>query len=192
MEITQEQLSAIKQRGAETMQRLMNSSVNALFWRVLNFNYDGGNACNLKVLSDEKKNKELDMILEEVNELREAFKLDDRKEIADAIGDTIFVLMGTAGKLGIDLPRVMFEICDSNETKYQEDGTLKKVDGKITKGPNFKKPDLSFVEEPIDFNKDIESARNEYAKQQSLPGIIEQGGTPKELESDTGKRLLLN
>jgi len=85
----------------------------------------------------------------------------DPEDIADAIGDIIYVLLGTAAKLGIDIGLVLDEIATSNESKYNDKGDLVKIEGKIQKGPNFKAPDLSFTKTPIDFESFLKEPAKE-------------------------------
>lgn len=128
--------------------------MTTIFERVVKFNKDAGTELSQTDLSPDKWMNELDMIHEEYAELQKAVTHEgnvliekDRVEIADALGDIIHVAMGTMAKLGINYEKVMDEICSSNESKY-EDGELKKnARGKIMKGVNFRKPDLSFVKE---------------------------------------------
>lgn len=94
-----------------------------------------------------------DLINEEVNELDEALfdetgelRQDiDKVEVADALGDILYVVLGAAEAWGIDINRVFSEIHRSNMTK---EGGGRRADGKILKGPNYSPPDLSFVLEP--------------------------------------------
>lgn len=153
----------------DLIRRLNNSTFNAYYHRVMLFNYKGGNKLGRAFLTKEEIAQELNMVQEEFLELIKAFgnqkKVKEngetkwvpcepdeaRVEIADAIGDIIYVLLGTSAKLGIDIGLVLDEIASSNETKYNDKGDLVKVDGKIQKGPNFRAPDLSFTKEPLNF-----------------------------------------
>jgi predicted HAD superfamily Cof-like phosphohydrolase len=95
-----------------------------------------------------KKIKELRMRLinEEVNnELIPALEDDNLTEIADAIYDSIVVLLGTAIAYGI--PKAVWtEIHKSNMAKLQEDGTVKiREDGKILKPEGWKAPDIERI-----------------------------------------------
>lgn len=130
----------------------------SIFKRVAKFNKDAGTQLNKEELSKSEAENEINMLGEEYQELCRAFFPDadneegieynpDRVEIADALGDIIYVAMGTMAKLGIDYEKVMNEICTSNETKYTDGVLIKNEAGKIQKGPNFRKPDLSFVSE---------------------------------------------
>jgi len=83
------------------------------------------------------------LINEESEELLEAMLKDDTVEIADAIGDSIWVLLGLACTLGIDMDRVWQEIRASNMSKFPLDGKPKfREDGKILKPDTFFEPDI--------------------------------------------------
>lgn len=72
----------------------------------------------------------------------------ERKEariaVLDGICDSIFVLIGTAQALGMDIEKAMEAVFWSNMTKLGEDGKpiYRLSDGKVLKGPNFAPPDL--------------------------------------------------
>ena len=84
------------------------------------------------------------LIDEEVNtELADALWVNDIVEVADAIGDAIYVLYGMGLEFGIDVDRVIEEIHTSNMSKLHPDGSVVyREDGKILKGPNFKEPNI--------------------------------------------------
>lgn len=64
-------------------------------------------------------------------------------EMCDALGDMMVVILGTFVSMGVDPYKVMWEICLSNMSKADEDGSPKmREDGKVLKGPYFFKPDL--------------------------------------------------
>jgi predicted HAD superfamily Cof-like phosphohydrolase len=66
-------------------------------------------------------------------------------EIADALGDQLYILLGTIIKHGMQdvIADVFREIHDSNMTKLGEDGLpILREDGKILKGPNYRKPNI--------------------------------------------------
>jgi predicted HAD superfamily Cof-like phosphohydrolase len=70
------------------------------------------------------------------------------RHIAKELGDVIWVVYGTAFAYGIDLDRVCREIFDSNMSKLGPDNMpLKREDGKILKGPNYREPDLTWVKQ---------------------------------------------
>ncbi|WIK59025.1 GNAT family N-acetyltransferase [Actinotignum urinale] len=64
-------------------------------------------------------------------------------EIADAMGDLIYVIYGMALELGVSMERVLATIQASNLSKLGEDGKpIYREDGKVLKGPNFFDPDI--------------------------------------------------
>jgi predicted HAD superfamily Cof-like phosphohydrolase len=77
---------------------------------------------------------------EAVTELREAFESRDILKVADAIGDALYVVLGTALACGIDIEPIFEEIHRSNMTKFV-DGTFRE-DGKYVKGPSYVKAQL--------------------------------------------------
>lgn len=89
------------------------------------------------------------LFVEELDELRTAFAENNLIEIADGLGDLLYILLGTANACGIDLEPVFQEIHRSNMTKIG--GTVNEY-GKLIKPPTYSKPDL----EPI-LQKQIES-----------------------------------
>lgn len=82
------------------------------------------------------------LIKEELMELAYAFMTDDIVEVADAIGDLLYVVYGTAVECGIDADKVFAEVHRSNMTK---DASVVREDGKIMKGPHFSPPDIAGV-----------------------------------------------
>lgn len=65
-------------------------------------------------------------------------------EVADALGDLIYVIVGFGLELGYDLRDVLAEIHASNLTKADEDGKpILREDGKVLKGPNYVEPDIA-------------------------------------------------
>jgi len=65
------------------------------------------------------------------------------REVADALGDLVYVIYGLALEMGYDLRDVIREIHASNMTKLGEDGKpIYREDGKVLKGPNYMKPNI--------------------------------------------------
>ena len=95
--------------------------------------------------SDEKTNKlRLDLIKEELEELTHAMSEKDLTEVADALTDILYVTYGAGHAFGIDLDRCFEEVQNSNMSKLGEDGKpIYNEAGKVMKGPNYFKPDLS-------------------------------------------------
>ena len=86
----------------------------------------------------------LDLIEEEVQELRDGLGKKSMLEIADALTDILYVVYGAGHAFGIDLDDCFNEVHSSNMTKLGEDGRpLYREDGKVMKGPNYREPDLT-------------------------------------------------
>ena len=85
-----------------------------------------------------------DLIEEELNELKEAMSNKDLVEVADALTDLLYVTYGAGHAFGIDLDQCFDEVQKSNMSKLGEDGKPIYNDaGKVMKGPNYFKPNLS-------------------------------------------------
>ena len=83
------------------------------------------------------------LIEEEAREFRDALDADDIVEVADAIGDLLYVVYGAALTFGIPAREVFAEVHRSNMTKLGADGEpLLRADGKMLKGPNYSPPEL--------------------------------------------------
>ena len=95
--------------------------------------------------STDKINKlRLDLIKEELNELSEAMKNRDLLEVADALTDILYVTYGAGHAFGINLDKCFDEVQNSNMSKLDENGKpIYNETGKVMKGPNYFKPDLS-------------------------------------------------
>ena len=95
--------------------------------------------------SSDKINKlRLDLIKEELDELQEAMKNNDLLEVADALTDILYVTYGAGHAFGIDLDKCFDEVQNSNMSKLGENGEpIYNESGKVMKGPNYFKPDLS-------------------------------------------------
>ena len=95
--------------------------------------------------SSDKINKlRIDLINEELEELQEAMKNNDLLEVADALTDILYVTYGAGHAFGIDLDKCFNEVQNSNMSKLGENGEpIYNESGKVMKGPNYFKPDLS-------------------------------------------------
>ena len=100
---------------------------------------------NKPSFSSNKINKlRLDLIKEELNELTEAMKNKDLLEVADALTDILYVTYGAGHAFGIDLDKCFDEVQNSNMSKLDRNGKpIYNDSGKILKGPNYFKPNLS-------------------------------------------------
>ena len=99
--------------------------------------------------STDKINKlRLDLIEEELTELKEAMNNNDLLEVADALTDILYVTYGAGHAFGINLDKCFEEVQNSNMSKLGLDGKpIYNNKGKVMKGPNYFKPDLrKFVE----------------------------------------------
>ena len=95
--------------------------------------------------SNEKINKlRIDLIKEELEELTEAMNNKDLLEVADALTDILYVTYGAGHAFGIDLDKCFEEVQNSNMSKLNKNGKpIYNDSGKVMKGPNYFKPDLS-------------------------------------------------
>ena len=95
--------------------------------------------------STEKINKlRLDLIKEELDELKEAMDNKDLLEVADALTDILYVTYGAGHAFGIDLNKCFEEVQNSNMSKLDENGKpIYNEQGKVMKGPKYFKPDLT-------------------------------------------------
>ena len=95
--------------------------------------------------SSHKINKlRLDLIKEELNELTEAMNNKDLLEVADALTDILYVTYGAGHAFGINLDKCFEEVQNSNMSKLDDNGKpIYNEHGKVMKGPNYFKPDLT-------------------------------------------------
>ena len=94
--------------------------------------------------SDKINRLRIDLIKEELDELQEAMKNNDLLEVADALTDILYVTYGAGHAFGIDLDKCFDEVQNSNMSKLGEKGEpIYNESGKVMKGPNYFKPDLS-------------------------------------------------
>ena len=95
--------------------------------------------------SSDKINKlRIDLIKEELEELQEAVKNNDLLEVADALTDILYVTYGAGHAFGVNLDKCFDEVQNSNMSKLGENGEpIYNESGKVMKGPNYFKPNLS-------------------------------------------------
>ena len=85
-----------------------------------------------------------ELIKEELDEFKEAIDKKDIKEVADALTDILYVTYGAGHAFGIDLDKCFEEVQNSNMSKLGADGRpIYNNKGKVMKGPNYFKPNLS-------------------------------------------------
>ncbi|NDI98044.1 nucleoside triphosphate pyrophosphohydrolase family protein [Flavobacterium sp. LaA7.5] len=88
------------------------------------------------------------LMKEENEEYLEAVQNDDIVEIADALGDMLYILCGTILEHGLQhkIEAVFDEIQRSNMSKLDVDGKpIYREDGKVMKGPDYFKPDFTAI-----------------------------------------------
>lgn len=99
-----------------------------------------------QLLPRDRSDFRMELIREEFDELVDAEADRDLVEMADALGDLVYVIYGFAHELGIPLDDVVREIHASNMSKLDENGNpIYRDDGKVLKGPNYWEPDIKSV-----------------------------------------------
>ena len=99
---------------------------------------------NASFSSDKINTLRIDLIEEELKELKDAIKKKDLKEAVDALTDILYVTYGAGHAFGVNLDKCFEEVQKSNMSKLGNDGKPIYSDhGKVMKGPNYFKPDLS-------------------------------------------------
>ena len=94
--------------------------------------------------SDKINSLRLNLIQEELDELNKAINEKDILEVADALTDILYVTYGAGHAFGIDLDKCFNEVQKSNMSKLGKDGKpIYNEHGKVMKGPDYFKPDLS-------------------------------------------------
>jgi len=99
-------------------------------------------------LGMEKNMLRYKLMREENEEYLEAANNNDLVEVADALGDLLYILCGTIIEHGLQykIEEVFDEIQRSNMSKLGEDGEpIYREDGKVLKGPNYFKPDIASI-----------------------------------------------
>jgi predicted HAD superfamily Cof-like phosphohydrolase len=99
-------------------------------------------------LGEQKNLLRFNLMKEENEEYLEAVQNNDEIEIADALGDMLYILCGTIIEHGLQhkIEAVFDEIQRSNMSKLGEDGKpIYREDGKVLKGPNYFKPNFEDI-----------------------------------------------
>ena len=96
-------------------------------------------------LSSDKINiLRINLIEEELDELKQAINQKNLLEVADALTDILYVTYGAGHAFGINLDKCFQEVQNSNMSKLGDDGKpIYSEKGKVLKGPNYFKPNLS-------------------------------------------------
>ena len=97
-----------------------------------------------KLNNDKINDLRISLINEELEELKKAINDNDILEVADALTDILYVTYGAGHAFGINLDKCFNEVQESNMSKSGSDGKpIYNEFGKVLKGPNYFKPDLS-------------------------------------------------
>ena len=96
-------------------------------------------------LSNDKINDlRISLINEELEELKKAIEDNDILEVADALTDILYVAYGAGHAFGINLDKCFNEVQEANMSKLDSNGKpIYNETGKVMKGPNYFKPNLS-------------------------------------------------
>ena len=88
-----------------------------------------------------------DLMEEELNEYCDACVYGNLTEVADALGDMLYILCGTILAHGMQdkITEVFDEIHRSNMSKIEDGVVLRREDGKVLKGKNYFKPNIKQI-----------------------------------------------
>jgi predicted HAD superfamily Cof-like phosphohydrolase len=106
--------------------------------------------CNIgdrpKFPNDDERELRKKLLKEEFDEYLKAEKDNDLVEVADALGDMLYIIYGTAVSYGLPINDIFDEIHNSNLSKLDDNGVpIRREDGKILKGPNYFRPNIEEV-----------------------------------------------
>jgi predicted HAD superfamily Cof-like phosphohydrolase len=107
-----------------------------------------GNNFSPTNISDSEINLRFNLMKEENEEYLEAAKRGDLIEVADALGDQLYILLGTILRHGLQdkIGEVFDEIQRSNMSKLDENGKpIFREDGKVLKSSLYFRPDIKKV-----------------------------------------------
>lgn len=125
----------------------MKHQINSvkIFHKVYNLSYKDSPIADIGI---DKINLRFKLMEEENQEYFEAAKNNDIVEVADALGDMLYILCGTIIEHGMQdkIEEIFDEIQKSNLSKLGDDGKpIYRNDGKVMKGPNYFKPKISEI-----------------------------------------------
>jgi predicted HAD superfamily Cof-like phosphohydrolase len=125
----------------------MQKQLNAV--KIFHETYGLGISNDMKADLGKLKNElRFNLMKEENEEYLEAVENNDIVEIADALGDMLYILCGTILEHGLQhkIEEVFDEIQRSNMSKLGADGKpIYREDGKVMKGPNYFKPNFEAI-----------------------------------------------
>ena len=141
-----------------------NFGLNSLFAQVRKWNKRTGHMPNTSgeagakwFFDKEYRNRAMDLLTEEVEEMKDAIGSMNQVEMLDAAADIIFVLAGVIEKAGLGeyMDEVMAEVLRSNETKIPADGkVVRDENGKIGKPSNYRPPNIPEAMRRVDEEKE--------------------------------------
>ena len=125
----------------------MKSKIEAVqkFHTTYNIGYKEIPQANLGAVKNKLR---FNLMKEENEEYLEAATNNDLVEVADALGDMLYILCGTIIEHGMQhkIEEIFNEIQRSNMSKLGEDGKpIYRKDGKVMKGPNYFKPNIKSI-----------------------------------------------
>ena len=125
----------------------MKHQINSvkIFHEVYKLSYEDSPVADIGI---DKINLRFKLMAEENQEYFEAAKNNDIVEVADALGDMLYILCGTIIEHGMQdkIEEIFDEIQKSNLSKLGDDGKpIYRNDGKVMKGPNYFKPKISEI-----------------------------------------------
>lgn len=100
---------------------------------------------NLAVHTDKLRNFRSKLIIEEADEFVDAAYKMNIYEMADALGDLLYVIYGAALTFGIPLEAVFNEIHRSNMTKVVDGKVIRREDGKVMKPESYEPPNIKSI-----------------------------------------------
>jgi predicted HAD superfamily Cof-like phosphohydrolase len=140
-------------------------NLNSLFVMVRDWNKRTGHMpdtdaeANLRWFLDvEYRNRAMDLLTEEVGEMKDAIDAMNQVEMLDAAADIIFVLAGIIEKAGLGeyMDEVMVEVLKSNNSKIPPFGeVIRDANGKIGKPEGYRAPDIPEAMRIVDRGKDF-------------------------------------
>ena len=125
----------------------MNDKINSVkeFHKVFNLDFLEVPKANI---GHEKNKLRFNLMKEENEEYLNAANNNDLIEVADALGDMLYILCGTIIEHGFQykIDEIFDEIQNSNMSKLDNDGKpIYREDGKVLKGPNYFKPNIEKI-----------------------------------------------
>ena len=125
----------------------MNDKINSVkeFHKVFNLDFLEDPKANI---GHEKNKLRFNLMKEENEEYLNAANNNDLIEVADALGDMLYILCGTIIEHGFQykIDEIFDEIQNSNMSKLGKDGKpICREDGKVLKGPNYFKPNIGKI-----------------------------------------------